>query len=174
MTETNIRNFPRSLPLALASVARLVPGYRGYAAKEDRRDEDKRLRAQVVRCLRDASEDLHRTVRSARFDGTPPGLVRMGDLARRLDRLVEDVVHAAGGYPEFFAPGRVDEWRLELLYRADIAVAEAVQGLTAEVAAWVAHPDLEAAGGTSFAGVETALDFTEMAWRARREMLAEE
>ena len=44
MTDLKIRNFPRSLPHALESVARLVPGYRGYAAKEDRREEDKPLR----------------------------------------------------------------------------------------------------------------------------------
>ena len=174
MTDTKIRNFPRSLPLALSSVARFAPGYRGYAAKEDRREEDKRLRAQVVRCLREASQDLHRAVRSARFEGTPAGLARMGDLSRRIDALIDDVVHAAGGYPGFFAPGGVDERRLELLYRADIAVAEAVQGLGAEVEAWIAHPDMDMAGGASFGGVETALDFSEMAWRARREMLGEE
>jgi hypothetical protein len=174
MTDTRIRNFPRSLPRALESVARLVPGYLGYASKHDRREEDKRLRTQVARCLREASQDLHRTVRTLPFDGVPPGLTRLGNLAKRIDRLVEDVVHAAYGYPGFFEPVRVDERRLELLYRADIAVAEAVQGLTAEVGAWTAHPELGDAGGASLAGVETALDLAENAWRARREMLAEE
>ena len=174
MTETKIRNFPRSLPQALSSVARLVPGYRGYAAKEDRRDEDKRLRAQVVRCLRDASQDLHRAVRGARFEGMPPGLARTGDLARGIDALIEDVIHAAGGYPGFFSPGRVDERRLELLYRADMAVAEAIQGFSAEVEAWIAHPDLDRAGGSSVGGMETALDLADMAWRARRETLEED
>ncbi len=171
MTETKIRNFPRSLPLALSAVARLVPGYRGYAAREDRGEEDRRLRTQVVRCLRDASHDLHRTVRGARFEATAPGLARLGELSLRLDALIADVVEAADGAPGFFAPGRVDERRLELLYRADIAVAEAVHGLGAEVEAWIAHPDLDPAGGGAFSGVETALDFATMAWRARREML---
>lgn len=174
MTETKIRNFPRSLPRALESVARLVPGYLGYASKHDRREEDKRLRTQVARCLREASQDLHRTVRTLPFEGVPPGLNRLGGVARRLDHLVEDVAHAAYGYPGFFEPVRVDERRLELLYRADIAVAEAVQGLTAEVAAWVAHPELAEDGGGSLASVETALDLAENAWRTRREMLAEE
>ncbi len=174
MTATRIRNFPRSLPRALESVARLVPGYLGYASKHDRREEDKRLRTQVARCLREASQDLHRTVRTLPFDGVPPGLTRRGEVCKRLDRLVEDVAHAAYGYPGFFEPVRVDERRLELLYRADIAVAEAVQGLTAEVAAWTAHPDLRAAGGDALASVETALDLAENAWRTRREMLAEE
>jgi hypothetical protein len=69
---------------------------------------------------------------------------------------------------------RVDECRLELLYRADIAVAEAIQGITAEVHGWVAHPDLEATAGESLINVERALDLAESAWRARRDMLAEE
>jgi hypothetical protein len=69
---------------------------------------------------------------------------------------------------------RVDERGLELLYRADIAVAEAVQGLTAEVQGWVAHPDIAAAGGAALASVEVALELAESAWRTRREMLAEE
>lgn len=174
MTETKIRNFPRSLPRALESVARLVPGYLGYASKHDRREEDKRLRTQVARCLREASQDLHRTVRTMPFDGVPPGLHRLGNVAKRIDHLVEDVAHAAYGYPGFFEPVRVDERRLELLYRADIAVAEAVQGVSAEVAGWVANPDVAAAGGASLANVETALDLAENAWRTRREMLAEE
>ena len=174
MTELKIRNFPRSLPRALESVARLVPGYRGYAAKEDRREEDKRLRTQIARCLRDVSQDLHRTLRTLPFEGLPAGLNRLGQVAKRLDRLVEDVLHSAYGYPGFFEPVRVDERRLELLYRADIAVAEAVQGLTAEVEAWVLHPDVEFEGGVALANLEVALDLAESAWRARKDMLAEE
>jgi len=174
MTELKIRNFPRSLPRALESVARLVPGYRGYASKEDRREEDKRLRTQVARCLREASQDLHRTVRTLPFEGLPPGLSRLGQLSKRFDRLVEDVLHAAYGYPGFFEPVRVDERRLELLYRADIAVAGAVQGVAAEVEAWVLHPDVESDGGAALANLEVALDLAENAWRTRKEMLAEE
>jgi hypothetical protein len=174
MTELKIRNFPRSLPRALESVARLVPGYRGYSAKEDRREEDKRLRTQIARCLRDSSQDLHRAVRTLPFDGLPAGLSRLGQVAKRFDRLVEDVLHAAYGYPGFFEPVRVDERRLELLYRADIAVAESVQGLTAEVEGWVLHPDVEAEGGIALANLEVALDLAESAWRARKDMLAEE
>lgn len=174
MTDTRIKNFPRSLPRALESVARLVPGYLGYASKHDRREEDKRLRTQVARCLREASQDLHRALRTLPFDGVPPGLHRMGALARRLDHMVEDVLHAAYGYPGFFEPVRVDERRLELLYRADIAVAEAVQGVSAEVAAWLQNPDLLSDGGGSLGSLETALDLAESAWRTRRDMLAEE
>ncbi|MGH7725669.1 MAG: hypothetical protein ACREOU_09590 [Candidatus Eiseniibacteriota bacterium] len=174
MTDLKIRTFPRSLPKALESVARLVPGYRGYSSKDDRREEDKRLRTQIARCLREASQDLHRAVRTLPFDGVPPGLNRLGQVAKRIDRLVEDVVHSAYGYPGFFEPVRVDERRLELLYRADIAVAESVQGVTSEVEAWILNPDLEARGGESLANVEVALDLAENAWRTRREMLAEE
>ena len=174
MTELKIRNFPRSQPRALEAVARLVPGYLGYASKHDRREEDKRLRTQVARCLREASQDLHRTVRTLPFEGVPPGLTRLGALTRRIDHLVEDVAHAAYGYPGFFEPVRVDERRLELLYRADIAVAEAVQGVTAEVAAWTSHPDLASAGGAALASLEVALELAESAWRTRRDMLAEE
>jgi len=174
MTELKIRNFPRSLPRALESVARLVPGYRGYASKDDRREEDKRLRTQVARCLREASQDLHRTIRTLPFEGLPPGLARLGQLSKRFDRLVEDVLHSAYGYPGFFEPVRVDERRLELLYRADIAVAGAVQGVSAEVEAWVLHPDVEADGGAALANLEVALDLAENAWRTRKEMLAEE
>jgi len=174
MTELKIRNFPRSLPRALESVARLVPGYRGYASKDDRREEDKRLRTQVARCLREASQDLHRTIRTLPFEGLPPGLARLGQLSKRFERLVEDVLHSAYGYPGFFEPVRVDERRLELLYRADIAVAGAVQGVSAEVEAWVLHPDVEADGGAALANLEVALDLAENAWRTRKEMLAEE
>ena len=108
------------------------------------------------------------------FEGVPPGLTRLGAVTRRIDRMVEDVAHAAYGYPGFFEPVRVDERRLELLYRADIAVAEAVQGVTAEVEAWTSHPDLASAGGSSLASLEVALELAESAWRTRREMLAEE
>ena len=174
MTDVKIKNFPQSLPRALESVARLVPGYRGYAGKEDRRQEDKRLRDQVARTLREASQDLHRTLRTLPFAGLPPGIHRLGRVADRIDRMVDDVMHAAYGYPGFFDPVRVDERRLELLYRADIAVAEAVQGVTAEAQAWIMNPDLESDGGDSLANLELALDLAETAWGARRQMLSEE
>jgi hypothetical protein len=174
MQELKIRTFPRSLPRALESVARLVPGYRGYASKGERREEDKRLRVQIVRTLRESSQDLHRALRVLRFDGVPPGLNRLGQVARRIDRIVDDVARAAYAYPGFFEPVRVDERRLELLYRADMAVAESVQGVTAEVQAWTLAPDLEGEGGSSLTSLEVALDLVEQAWRTRREMLAEE
>jgi hypothetical protein len=174
MSELKIRTFPRSLPRALETVARLVPGYRGYASKQDRREEDRRLRNQVARCLRESSQDLHRSIRTLPFEGLPPGLHRMGQVVKGIDRLVDEVLHAPYAYPGFFEPVRVDERRLELLYRADIAVAEAVQGVTAEVQAWILNPDLEHDGGAALASVEVALDLAEGAWRARRDMLAGE
>ena len=61
-----------------------------------------------------------------------------------------------------------------MLYRADIAVAEAVQGVTAEVEGWVLSPDIESAGGGALENLEVALDLAESAWKTRKEMLAEE
>ena len=174
MSDLQIKVFPRSLPLALESVARLVPGYSGYASKAERRDEDRRLRMQIAHVLREVSQGLHRTLRKLHFEGLPPGVQRLGNIVQRLDRMIEDIGHAAYAYTGFFEPVRVDERRLELLYRADIAVAEAVQGLTVEVDAWIASPDLEQDGGSALVGIEVGLDLAETAWKARREMLAEE
>ena len=46
--------------------------------------------------------------------------------------------------------------------------------MTAEVEAWVLHPDVETAAGGALVNLEVALDLAESAWKTRKEMLAEE
>jgi hypothetical protein len=143
MTELKIREFsPLRCPARFESVARLVPGYRGYAAKEDRREEDKRLRTQIARCLaRRVAGHAPRGAHASRSRGCRRGLSRLGTVAKRL----EPPGRGRASTPRTAIPasssrcGSTNEGSSSCT-RADIAVAEGGAGRDRRGRGWVLPP----------------------------------
>jgi hypothetical protein len=112
-----------------------VPGYRGYAEKETRREADKFLREHLAGRLRGGRDKL-RDVRDKLVEETK--LDNLDDVDR-VDLIFETVVDRLGfasyGYAGFFDAARVDEEALDRLYEYDEALAKAVDGVLAKAEA---------------------------------------
>jgi len=118
-----------------------IPGYRGYAEKETRREADKLWREHVAGRLR-AGRDVLRDVRDrlvgeAKLDAL--------DDVDRVDLIYENVVDRLGfasyGYSGFFDAARVDEEALDRLYEYDEALAKSVDDILAKAEAVAAAGD---------------------------------
>lgn len=102
----------------------LIPGYKGYQAKEARRDTDRALRAAIVTRLMDRKPDVERLItdasRQMKFDVLEP----LELLNRRLTTLADRIRHAPGGYSGLFDRVQIDPDELNVLYQADMKVQQ--------------------------------------------------
>jgi hypothetical protein len=103
-----------------------IPGYRGYAEKETRREADKLLREHLAGRLKQGRERI-KDVRDKLVEGAK--LDSLDDVDR-VDLLYESVTDRLGfasyGYAGFFDAVRVDEAALDKLYEFDEALAKAI------------------------------------------------
>jgi hypothetical protein len=112
-----------------------VPGYRGYRAKEDRRDADRRVRDKVAAAyaaLADRVESVSRELANKRrlHDVGP-----VDDLARTIRHLVNRITTATYGYGGIFSDRNVDDVALDQLRRFDESLVSGVEELEAPIAA---------------------------------------
>jgi len=115
-------------------IAKLIPGYSGYKAKEQRRDTDRALRQTIVSRLDDRRMIVDRVIaecsRQMKFDALEP----LEALRRRLQLLSDAIRYAPAGYSGFFDTMQVKEADLELIYGHDLRVREEVEHLGSLVA----------------------------------------
>lgn len=110
----------------LEKAIRLIPGYKGYKNKEERRDNDQLLRAMLVQKLEGVRIGLNEAINSLRG---PSALTAAGDmdrLVKRLEHVTDEVRYAERGYRGWFDVHKVREEELDSLYQFDSALAEDV------------------------------------------------
>ncbi len=115
-------------------LAKIIPGYAGYKAKEQRRDTDRALRQVIVTRLDDRRMVVDRVIaecsRQMKFDAFEP----LEALRRRLQLLSDMVRYAPAGYSGFFDTMQVKEADLDLIYGHDLRVREEVENLASIIA----------------------------------------
>lgn len=124
----------RSLNI-LEKAIRLIPGYKGYKRKEERRDNDHLLRMMLVERLDRVRTDVNEVVNGLRG---PAALESVGDLDRlqkRLEKLTDEIRFADRGYRGWFDMHKVQEDELDRLYEFDVALAEDIQAIEEAVTA---------------------------------------
>ncbi len=134
----------------VAELAARIPGFRGYAERELRREVDALLRRRVAEVLDDARRGVAAILRRLPLAaGARVG--RLGRLEKELDAAGTAVRHAGSGYAGLFDAFTVGEPELEQLYAFDLALLDEAQRLR-DLAA--AAADDEAALDGLEAGVE--------------------
>lgn len=104
----------------LENLAHLVPGVQGYRARDRRRDEDSRLRAQVLQRLSVIRGSLTEMVT---VSGTEPIGISADLLDRRavrLDGIADAIRYAPYGFSGFFDATAVREEAIDRILEADL------------------------------------------------------
>jgi len=119
----------------LEKAMRLIPGYKGYKRKEERRDNDQLFRAALVQRL-----ELLRTRINEAPGGLkgPAALVAVSDLDRvqkKLEKVTDEIRFASRGYRGWFDIHKVREDELDRLYAFDIGLTENIDELEQAVSA---------------------------------------
>jgi hypothetical protein len=111
-------------------VAARVPGFRGYLARETRREVDQALRRELASRLDGAREHVSARIRRLPLAaGTE--LDRLAAIEKRLDAEANALRHAGSGYAGVFDAARIGEAELDALHAYDLALAAAVDAVAA-------------------------------------------
>lgn len=109
---------------AIKEIQLLLPGYRGYRIKEDIRDADVLVRAELAEILRSRVLLPLETVRTASAIATDlESLARLGALIRTVEALRSRIAHLELGYSGVSPPVRVGETALLQIYDFDRRLA---------------------------------------------------
>jgi hypothetical protein len=117
----------------LEKIMLAVPGFRGYKAKEQRREADKIIREFLYSRLQEARnmlQDIYETVAGGK------ALVALDPIDRLtaiFDRVSEKVHHASYGYAGFFDATKIEEDDLDRMISFDTQLVESAKGLAQRV-----------------------------------------
>ena len=108
-------------------IMKLIPGWRGYRIKEERRNADRILRDQIVNRLRSCIDTIQ-DIRVAVVDAEIEYAYRTVDsLMSRAEKIVSQIEHADYGYRPFFDAIKIKEDDLMNMLRFDTWFTEQVQ-----------------------------------------------
>lgn len=111
----------------ILDIARQIPEYVGYQAKERRREEDKLVRRQLAQKYDESRTRLARIARQAPLDQ----IVAIENLDQKLQRLIARLNTAPPGYAGWFDAGQIVESDLDQLTELDEGLADGVYKLNA-------------------------------------------
>lgn len=150
-----------------------IPGFRGYLAKEDRRESDRAQREHLAERLTRAKSHvgaLNRRLGGSGLSGMKY-LDRVSRVGDRLDRIISKVRYADRGYSGFFERGGIGTEELDLLHEIDAQSVEKASQVENALQALAGSSD---PGGVGQAIDETmkVLDDFERGFERRNEILS--
>lgn len=136
MTDTDARmRYPQSAPAHRHSRLDRIPGYRGYHEKESRRDADGALRRMLAADYDEQAKRLTRVQQTLLANRRLDQLAPIDQSATRLKHFTDRVRTATYGYAGLRDAIQVDERALDQLYQFDLALADGVDAVSANIEA---------------------------------------
>ncbi|MBM4431179.1 MAG: hypothetical protein FJ026_12655 [Chloroflexi bacterium] len=117
----------------LEQMAKDLPGYKGYKAKEVRREADKLVRLKVARGFEEQQRRLSRTAAKLASAGRLGVLMTLDRAGMKLQLLIDRLKVASYGYAGLFDAVKIREAELDALYDYDAALLASVDRIKALV-----------------------------------------
>ena len=103
----------------LDKIGSLIPGYRGYAERDSRRNCDKLLRNKISSFLNDCESILNKRINEEIKNKQLSNLQDIEDCRKKINTLADKIKYAPYGESSFFANDLIKEDELEHIYRYD-------------------------------------------------------
>ena len=113
----------------LEKAMRLIPGYKGYKSKEERRDNDQLFRTGLVSRLERLRTDINEIPATLRGPSALKSITDFDRILKRLERVTDEIRFAARGYRGWFDMHKVREDELDQLYAFDVSLMENIDEL---------------------------------------------
>jgi hypothetical protein len=152
-------------PNVVEKVLGWIPGYKGYAGKELRRDTDRLFREAVVRDLEPARKRVDEAIGECSRSMAFTHLESLEAIRRRVAALSDRLRTSPGGYSGFFDTATIKEAQLDTIAAHDLTFRELAQRVVAATAA-LSAPDRD---GIRRIGIE--LDALDAGLRRREDLL---
>lgn len=151
----------------LERIMLILPGFKGYKQREQRREADRIIRDHIHDVLENARDNLNKCFQALSDSKATELMEPMNRLTARLDRVAEKVNHASYGYSGFFDSVKIEEPELDRMLAHDTQLMDIARRFGEEVAGFRRDLDqnkLENARNTqqvlesSLANMETVFD----------------
>ena len=119
---------------SIGNALNAIPGYRGYRAKEDRRDADRRVREKVASAFTAQADRVESVARELANQRRLRDVGPVDEFARTIRHLVDRVTTASYGYGGLFSDRVVDETALDQLRLFDESLLAGVEELDGPIA----------------------------------------
>ncbi len=114
----------KSLSEWVNKIAKSIPGFSGYFRKEERRENDQRMREKISHIIEKITDVLNEKGRIITKSGDISLLDRIGRIRKRLEKLKDGVRYADYGYSGFFDKKEISEDTLRSVYNIDHELLE--------------------------------------------------
>lgn len=135
----------------LEKAIRLIPGYKGYKRKEERRDNDQLFRSGLTAKLDQLRVRVNEIPASLRGPSALSAVTDIDRVTKKIEKVTDEIRFAARGYRGWFDMHKVRESELDKLYAFDVGLVENIEELEEAVvvleAAAAAGSDMKEAIG---------------------------
>jgi hypothetical protein len=105
----------------------ILPGFRGYKQREQRREADKIVRDYIYNVLEHAKDDLANCFQALSDAKATELLEPMNRLTAQLDRVAEKINHGSYGYSGFFDSIKIEEPELDNMLSYDTQLMDSAR-----------------------------------------------
>ena len=151
----------------------IIPGYRGYKLREQRREADRIVRDYIYTALEHSRDDLMSCFQSLADAKVNELIEPMNRLIARLDTVAEKINRASYGYSGFFDAIKVEEPELENMLAYDTQLMDLVRKINDATTSFktdLKQGKLENAR-TNQQGLDASIDTLETAFEQRRTVI---
>ena len=151
----------------------IIPGFRGYKLREQRREADRIVRDYIYRALEHSRDDLMASLQSLSDAKASELMEPMNRVIARLDTVAEQINRASYGYSGFFDSIKVDEPELDNMLAYDSQLMESVRKINDATTSFktdLTQGKLENARTTQQA-LETSINNLESAFDERKAVI---
>ena len=108
-------------------IGSLIPGYRGYAERDGRRNCDKLLRNQISEKLSQCGSIINNRIKSEIKNNNLDSLRDLEDCQQKLNTLSDKIKYAPYGESSFFGDSQIKEDELQKIYELDFELYTLLQ-----------------------------------------------
>ena len=125
----------------LEKAMRIIPGYKGYKGKEERRDNDALFRSMLATKIESLNDIAVSGLASLKGPAALTAASGFDRLTKKLEKAADKVRFASRGYRGWFDMHKVQENELDKLYEFDCALTEDVESMQIDFEALAAAVD---------------------------------
>ena len=108
----------------------ILPGFRGYKLREQRREADRIVRDHIYQSLEHSRDDLTSCFQSLSDSKANELMEPMNRLIAKMDRVAEKINRASYGYSGFFDAIKVEETELDNMLAYDTQLMDMARNIT--------------------------------------------
>jgi hypothetical protein len=147
-----------------------IPGFKGYLAKEARREADKMLRTYIGRQLDQQRRRLQQLGTKLATAGNMDAVASIEPVRMRLQTASDKIKTATYGYAGFFDAATVNEKELDALYAFDSSLNDRVEAIATAVTA-LGTLKADQSVDDALAAVDSAIDDLTAVWGKRQDVV---